>query len=171
MKSGRRNFVRRLLELGASAGVAGVLFGGARIPSLVSAKRPGITIPISTECAVPGNSSSPQFGALFSGDGGTSVEADSQIRMGSAGTFSRLRIRVFLNQLPQPTIITFRQNGNDTPLSVTVPGATTGTFTDDTHVVDVEKDDLVNYAFNFTPSMFHELVVNVLQVDLTLSEH
>jgi hypothetical protein len=81
------------------AGIAGVL-----LDELIESEQPlgSVTIPISTEASVLGNSATgSMFGSLFASDGGQGLEEDTQIRIGDAATFSRLRIRVTLNQLPR----------------------------------------------------------------------
>jgi len=61
--------------------------------------------------------------------------------------------------LTASTTITLRKNSGGTELVVTIPSGGTGYFSDDTHTVIVEKDDLLDY----------EIVTGGTGTDITLS--
>lgn len=62
---------------------------------------------------------------------GYTTEASVAVQTNFAGTISRLRVFVSANSLSTAaTVVTFRKNGADTPLTLTIPAGATGWFHD-----------------------------------------
>lgn len=76
------------------------------------------------------------------------AEAEVQCRANFPFTATKLRIGVSANSYTGSSTCTLRKNGASTALSITVPAATTGIFSDTSNSVDFLGTDLVNYAWS-----------------------
>jgi hypothetical protein len=92
------------------------------------------------------------------------VEAEVQCNTNFAFRATKLRIRVSTNTFTGSSTATLRKNGADTALSITVPSATTGIFSDTTNTVDFSGTDLVNYRW--TGGTTGSGIVRYYQVDI-----
>jgi len=79
-------------------------------------------------------------------DNNSNVESDTQFRIPANSSFSNFTLVVPGNDLDDTFTMTLRVNGVSTAV-ITVPAATTGTFTSPTSVL-LSKGDLVNWEMN-----------------------
>jgi hypothetical protein len=71
-------------------------------------------------------------------------EAQSQFAL-PAGLARKLRVHVASNTLMASTTVTFRKNGNNTGLTVTIGAGVTGAISDTSHSVAIAEDDLCDF--------------------------
>ena len=69
------------------------------------------------------------------------TEVFRQVAYRSPGRFSKLYVRVASNTTSAESSVTIRKNGADTGMSVSIPAATDGEFTDLTHILDIVAGD------------------------------
>ncbi|MEE9215743.1 MAG: hypothetical protein V3U54_13390 [Thermodesulfobacteriota bacterium] len=84
----------------------------------------------------------PLIGSIQAG-GVDGTEASNQIPAPLTGTLQNLRFRINVNAINQSTVITIRDAGADTNITVTVAASTTGTFSDLVNTQAVTADDLI----------------------------
>ncbi len=82
----------------------------------------------------------------------TATEANTQVKMRTAGTFSDLGFFVVTNTLNASSTVTFRKNTADGSQTLSVNAAATGHFTDATNTDTIVSTDLVGYRLNTTAS-------------------
>jgi len=75
----------------------------------------------------------------------SATEANVAVPYRSAGTFSKLYIRVTANTTSASSTLVVRKNGADQALTLTIPAATAGVFEDTTNTFSITAGDLVNY--------------------------
>ena len=74
----------------------------------------------------------------------TTTEAEVQVPIRTAGTLSRLGVRISTNGIAGSTTLTVRKNAADTGIVVTLPSSTTGYFEDLTNTVSVSAGDKIS---------------------------
>lgn len=95
------------------------------------------------------STASTTFFSVLAGNSNTSnstSEADAQTQINQDGKIRSLQVRISANTRTDATTWVFRKNGADTPLTVSVPNATTGILEYLAEEVIVERNDLLNYA-------------------------
>ena len=80
------------------------------------------------------------IGALFN----TVTEALSQVPFRSAGTFSKLYVRVTANTASATSTVTLRKNAADTGISLSIAAGATGAF-ENNNTETISAGDLINY--------------------------
>ena len=78
-------------------------------------------------------------GVAWSGSG----EAAASIPMPCAGRVLMLRVKCSFNAGSVASVFTVRKAGADTAMTVTVTAGSGNTFTDEAHIVDFAKGDLI----------------------------
>jgi len=73
------------------------------------------------------------------------AEATAQFVLRSYKTVSKMWFKVLTNATTGASTLTFRKNSADTSITASIPTATTGTFTDDSHTVDLAPTDRVDF--------------------------
>jgi hypothetical protein len=81
-----------------------------------------------------------------------SGEVNSQCRLTNNASWANLQIYASANNVNAATACTFRNNGADTPVVVSVPAATTGSFEDTTHSTTTTIGDLVDVKLDASAS-------------------
>lgn len=70
---------------------------------------------------------------------------DGAFQFKTAGLLKYMKLSMAVNGAGSSTIVSIRKNGVDTSLSITVPAATTGIYTDYTNEVTVDVDDEMEF--------------------------
>ena len=81
------------------------------------------------------------IGALFN----TVTEALAQVPYRSAGTFSKLYVRVTANTATATSILTLRKNAADTGITLSIAAGATGAFENTVNTETISAGDLINY--------------------------
>lgn len=82
-------------------------------------------------------------GAIYTGV----AEANSKVPFRTAGVLSKLTVRIKGNTIVGSSTITIRKNGADGNQTITIPGATTGEFTDASNTDTVTAGDQFDLKF------------------------
>lgn len=82
--------------------------------------------------------------------GGTTIEADTDTQTKNKFYItdyaaSKMRLHLTTNTVASTSSFTFRKNGADTALTISIPASTTGAFEDTTHSVSISNGDDINY--------------------------
>lgn len=109
------------------------------------------------------------FGDGGLGTAGTtwSTEADSQVKLPYAVTFSKLAVRIDTNSSPNTLTFTFRKNGSDGNQTCSAAATTTGWIEDTTNSDSCSVDDLVNLRCSATNASSHSMGMTSLVMERT----